>query len=266
MNLSKLSKLSRLPKHRSLISELAYIALNVGLAAGLLGVVIATKSFLPAFALVLLSKWRILAVRPRFWIANLQSNLVDIIVGLSVVVLLYEAIGSFVAQLVIAALYVIWLLIVKPRSKRHYVAIQAAVATFLGVTALFMISYDWYVSFVVLAMWVIGYSSSRHILSNYHEAERTFLSMIWGLIVAELGWLGYHWAFAYNLPGFGGVKLSQTALIVLVLGFLAERVYASYYHNERTIRSGDVMLPALFTVSIILVILTFFNTLGNGTV
>ncbi len=259
-------KLPKLPRHRSLISELAYTALNVGLAAGLFAVVLAIKSPLPAFALVILSKWRILAVRPRFWFANIQSNLVDIIVGLSVVVLLYAASGSLVFQVFIAAFYAVWLLLIKPRSKRLYVALQAGIAAFLGTTALFTISYDWYVPVVVLCMWVIGYSSARHVLSNYHEAERTFFAMIWGLIIAEIGWLGYHWAFAYSLPGFGGVKLSQTALIVLVLGFLAERAYDSYHHNDGTIRSHDIMLPAVFAVSVILVILVFFNTLGGSTI
>lgn len=258
-------KLLKLPRRRSFISELAYIALNVGLAVGLFGVVLAIKSPLPAFALVLLSKWRILAVRPRFWFANIQSNLVDIIVGLSVVILLYVA-GSLAVQVFIAVFYAAWLLLIKPRSKRFYVALQAGIATFLGVTALLMVSYDWYVSIVVLLMWVIGYSSARHILSHYHEGERTFFAMAWGLIAAEMGWLGYHWAFAYSLPGFGGVRLSQTALMILALGFLAERVYDSYYHNQGTIRSHDIMLPALFTVSIILVILLFFNTLGGGTI
>ena len=84
----------KLPKHKSAISEAAYIALNVGLAVVLLVVVLAVNSPWPAFLLILLSKWRILAVRPRFWFKNIQSNLVDIIVGLSVVVLLQAASGS----------------------------------------------------------------------------------------------------------------------------------------------------------------------------
>lgn len=254
----------KLPKHKSLVSDLAYMTLNVGLAVALLIVVLAVKSPLPAFALVVLSKWRILAVRPRFWFKNLQSNLVDIIVGLSVVVLLYAANGSSFVQVGIAIFFAVWLLFIKPRSKRIFVAFQAGAATFLGITALFMESYDWPASVVVLLMWLIGYSAARHILSHYHEPDRVFFAMIWGVIVAELGWLNYHWTFAYSLPGSSGIDLSQTALVVLVVGFLADRTYDSYHRNDGVIRSGDIVLPAIFSGSVILVILLFFNTLGTG--
>lgn len=260
-------KLFKLPKHKSAVSDLAYIALNVGLAITLLVVVLAAQSPLPAFLLVILSKWRILAVRPRFWFKNIQSNLVDVIVGLSVVVLLYGASGSLALQVFISIFFAIWLLFIKPRSKRSFVAFQAGAATFLGVTALFTESYEWPGFVVVLLMWVIGYGTARHVLSHYrHESDTMFFSLIWGLIMAEIGWLGYHWAFAYSLPGLASIDLSQTALIALILGFLADRVYDNYYHNEGAIRWNDVMLPAIFSASVILVILLFFNTIGSGLV
>jgi hypothetical protein len=255
----------KMPKHKSLISDLAYIALNLGLAIALLVVVTAVQSPLPALAIILLSKWRILAVRPRFWFKNVQSNLVDIIVGISVVVLLYAASSSLAVQVFITMFFAAWLLIIKPRSKRHFVAFQAGTATFLGTTALFMEAHDWPAVVVVLLMWVIGYGSARHVLSHYRgESDRVFFAMIWGLIVAELGWLGHHWAFAYTLPGLSSIQLSQTALIVLVAGFLADRVYESYHRNERVVQWSDVMLPTVFSVSIVLVILLFFNTLSTG--
>jgi hypothetical protein len=144
------------------------------------------------------------------------------------------------------------------------VTFQAGTATFLGITTLFMESYSWPAVVIVLAMWLIGYSTARHIVSHYQEPDRAFFAMLWGLIVAELGWLSYHWAFAYSLPGVPGIALSQTALIVLVLGFLADRTYDSYHHNEGAIQSSDVMLPAIFSASVILVILLFFNTVGTG--
>ena len=76
-------------KRRTRLSESAYIALNVGLAVTLLVIVLAVQSPWLAFAVLLMSKWRALAVRPRFWFANLVANMVDIIVGVSIVVLLY---------------------------------------------------------------------------------------------------------------------------------------------------------------------------------
>lgn len=252
-------------KRRSVVSELIYIVLNVALAVAVLGVVWAIESPLPAFVLVLLSKWRVLAVRPRYWFANVQANLVDIIVSLSVVVLLYAANGAFVAQIGLTALYIAWLLYIKPRSKRIFVAIQAGTAVFLGVTALMSVSYDWMSSMVVVPMWLIGYSAARHILGSYDEAHISFYSLLWGLIVAELGWLMYHWTFAYALPGVGDIKLSQTAIIVLAVSFLAERFYSSYTQHG-SIRSGDVTLPALLCVSLVMVLLAFFNTISSGTI
>jgi hypothetical protein len=250
-------------KRRSLLSELVYIILNIALAVAVLLVVRAIESPLPAFALVLLSKWRVLAVRPRYWFANLQANMVDIIVSLSIVVLLYAASGAFIVQILITALYVAWLLFIKPRSKRIFVAIQAGAAVFLGITALMSGSYDWIASGVVICMWIIGYSAGRHVLGSYDDVHMSFYSLVWGVIFAEIGWLAYHWTFAYTLPGSGDIKLSQAALIMLALSFLTERVYSSYSRHG-TVRSNDVVLPSLLSVSVIVILLVFFNTLGMG--
>lgn len=251
-------------KRRSVISELVYIVLNVALAIAILGVVWAIESPLPAFALILLSKWRVLAVRPRYWFANVQANLVDFIVSLSVVVLLYAATEAVVVQILLTLVYIAWLLYVKPRSKRIFVAVQAGTAVFLGITALLSVSYGWMSSLVVVCMWLIGYSAARHVLSSYDETHVTFYSLIWALVVAELGWLMYHWTFAYTLPGAGDIKLSQTAIVVLAISFLAERAYSSYTHNGE-LRSSDIVLPALLTSSLIVLLLAFFNTLNSGT-
>lgn len=252
-------------KRRSLLSELVYIVLNIALAVAVLIVVLAVESPLPAIALVLLSKWRVLAVRPRYWIAHIKANLVDIIVSLSLVTLLYVASGAFFVQLGLTVLYVGWLLFVKPRSKRIFVAVQAGAAIFLGVSALMTISYDWPSFFVVALMWLIGYSAARHVLTNYEEAHSSFYSLIWGLVVAEIGWLAYHWSFAYPLPGFGAIKLDQAAIVILALSFLVERMYASY-HQHGTVRSSDIVLPALLSISVTLILVVFFNALGSGTI
>lgn len=249
-------------KRRSLVSELVYIILNIGLASAVLVSILVTQSSLLAIAIVLLSKWRVLAVRPRFWVANMKANLVDVIVGVSLAVLMGVAMNALIVQLLLAAAYVGWLLFVKPRSTRAYVAIQAGTAVFLGITALMSVSYGWAASLVVLGMWLVGYASSRHVFTSYEEAHSSFYSFVWGLVMAELGWLAYHWTFAYAL-GSTALKLPQAALVGLGLSFLAERVYSSY-RTHGAVRSQDVMLPALLSVSIIIVLVTVFNRLSTG--
>lgn len=249
-------------KRRTLLSELLYIILNIGLAIAVLLAVVITQSPLLAIAIVLLSKWRVLAVRPRFWVPNIKANLVDTIVGISIVVLIMTAQGAFVVQALLTLIYVAWLLFIKPRSKRKIVATQAAVATFLGIMALVTISYGWYASLVVFGMWVIGYATSRHVLSSYEEAHSSFYTFVWGLVMAELGWISFHWTFAYSL-GTLPVKIPQVALVGLGLSFMAERVYHSY-REHGTVRSQDILLPILLSVSVIMVLLTVFNRLSTG--
>ena len=235
-------------KRRSRLSESAYVALNVGLAATLLIVVLAVQSPWLAFAIVILSKWRTLAVRPRFWYANIVANMVDIIVGISAVILLYGASGSLWLQAVLAALYAGWLLFIKPRSKRKFVAIQAGTALFVGVTALSMVSYSWDALFFVAAMWVITFSAARHVLGSYDEPMTIIYSLITGFIGAELAWIGFHWLMAYPIPGFGTIQFSQLALFVTLYCLVAERAYASY-HRHGAVRKSDVILPILLTIS-----------------
>ncbi|MEO7905087.1 MAG: hypothetical protein ABIR91_04820 [Candidatus Saccharimonadales bacterium] len=251
-------------KRRSLLSESVYIGLNVAFAAALLAIVLAIESPFLAFALVLLSKWRVFAVRPRYWYVNVQANLVDVIVSLSLVILLYAASGALAMQILLTLLYVGWLLFIKPRSKRAFVAVQSGIAIFLGVTAVMTVSYDWIASIVVVLMWLIGYSAARHVLNSYDEVHGAFYSLVWGLVFAELGWLAYHWTFAYSLPGMSALQLSQVALAALGVSFVAERMYTSYIAHSK-IRAVDVLLPTLLVSSLILILLLFFNSPGNGT-
>ncbi|MDB5165382.1 MAG: rane protein of unknown function [Candidatus Saccharibacteria bacterium] len=255
----------KVARRRSLWSEVLYILLNLLLVAAVLVSVWAVKS--PAFpiALVLLSKWRILAVRPRYWFAHILSNAVDLIVSIGLVVLLYAASGAWIAQVIIALLYALWLLLLKPRSKRSLVIAQAGVGLFVGVTSIAIVSADWYLSLVVLIFWVIGYSTARHVLLAYDEqAHVSFLSLLWAFVVAEIGWLTYHWTIAYDLPGIGSIQLPQVSIILLLLSFLAERIYGTYVRRGQ-VRYSDVLLPLLLSISIILVIYLQFNCPPQGT-
>lgn len=252
----------KLVRRRSFISELIYTILNIALAIGVLLIIRYTESIGFAILLVVLSKWRVFAVRPRFWWANLRSNMVDFIVSISIVIHMYTINTSALSeprQLVILVgltlAYIAWLLFIKPRSKRIYVAIQAATAVFLGTSALFTMAYNWPVSIVVIGMWLIGYSAARHILSSYdEETHALFISLTAGLVLAEIGWVSYHWAVAYPLPIVNSLLLPQVAIISTLVCFLSFRIYDSFYHHAK-IRMNDILLPLLFTVSVMVVIL-----------
>lgn len=264
-------ELLKFVRRRSFVSEVVYTVLNVGLAIAVALTVYYTESIFLGIALVLVSKWRILAVRPRFWYANFLSNLVDIIVSVSVVLHLYTITqapltnNQELALLAVGTLlYIFWLLVIKPRSKRVYVVAQAGIAILLGVAALFTISYNWPVSFVVLGMWAIGYSTARHVLNSYDEETHSLLlSLVWGLVLAEIGWVAYHWTIAYALPVVNSILVPQVAIIATLVGFLAYKAYDSFYHHQK-IRMSDVLLPLLFTLSVIAVLVIIFNRVGTA--
>ena len=243
-------------RRRSFLSEVAYVILNITLAVMLLVLVLVVNVPWPALGLVLLSKWRIFAVRSRYWAANIRANMVDVIVGISMVVFLYSAVGDLPTQIGLTALYVAWLLFLKPKSKRTYVAAQAMVGLVFGIGAIVQLSPDLPASVVVGLSWLVGYASARHILSVQHESHINFLSLLWGFVVAEIMWLAYHWTIGYQIGNT--LQLAQVVIIVAALSFLAERVYVSYHKNGQ-VNSSEVMMPALLTVSAIGVVLFVFG-------
>ncbi len=258
-------------KRRSLLNEIIYILLNVALAIGLMLIVRATNSIWVAFGLLLLSKWRVLAVRPRYWFANIQSDLVSLIVGISFIIGLYNiSIAGLSDMLIIltqsifTAGYIAWLLFLKPQSKQKYIIVQAGVALLTGVTTIFSVSYSWMASPVVLLVGLVGYACARHVLNSYDEEPHiTLLSLAWSLILAEISWVAYHWVIAYKLPIISNLLLPQISIIATCFGFLSFKAYDSYIKYNK-VRMQDVLLPLIFTVSIIVILLFALNNVNVG--
>ena len=237
---------------RTRLSEVVYTILNLLLPIAVLLLVRLDPPYL-AFAVVVLSKWRILALRPRFWWVNIKSNLADIMVGLSAVALIYLAQGSFGLQVALTILYEVWLIVLKPRSGAHGILLQAGVAQLVGLVALFNFSVLLPEAMVIASCWLIGYVTARHVVSNYEEPYIELIAVTWGLFLAELAWVTYRWTNIYNL-GLP-VRIPQIALIMLVVGFCAARMYHMGKHG----RLSKPMLrgTALFGAVLIAVILLF---------
>lgn len=253
-------------KRRSFLSEVVYVVLNIGLAIALMFIVRTTSSLWPAFILILISKWRVFAVRPRFWFANIQADLVSVIVSVSFVISLYTVnladVGSsqsIIIQGFLTALYIAWLLFLKAQSQRKYIVAQAGIALFVGVTAIYIMAYGWIASLVVILMWLVGYATARHVLNSYDENHIVLLSLAWGLILAEIGWIAYHWTIAYRLPILTNIWLPRVSIVMLCFGFLAYKSYDLYFHYQK-IRIADIILPLLFSIGLIGVLVLEFNS------
>ena len=243
---------------RSFLSEIIYVLLNIALALGVWFLVSYFSSPLPAYGLILVSKWRVLSVRPRFWFANIQANAVDILVGLGFATLLVLVSDAVVLQALFTLLFIGWLLYLKPRSTKVAIASQAGVAQFVAITALLSLTYSLDVSVAVAVAWIIGYSSARHILSAFEEKATVLLSFIWGFVVAELIWVAFHWNIGYG-PTESALRLPQIAIIIGLLGYLALNFYKALSAEGEKPVLRPLMWPTVFVSAVCLVLLTVFN-------
>ena len=251
---------ARVARVRSVLSEIVYVVLNTLLVISVTVLIIATDHWALSVALVLLSKWRIFAVRPRFWLANIKSNLVDTIVGVSFVFIIFLAGNeAIIARLVLTALYIIWVLIIKPKSSEKMIEAQAATALFLGTTASTLMLYEFSSIFLVIANFTIAYSAVRHVLLFDDDTENIqFIPLVFGLLIAELSWISYHWLIAYRIPATE-LRIPQLSIIVLLVGFSSLSVYRSHQKHGGQVHFADVIMPIAFSIIIILTIVLAFS-------
>jgi hypothetical protein len=202
-----------------------------------------------AFSLVLLSKWRMVAVRPRFWLANIRANSVDIIVGLSVVIFMIHS-SSLPYQLSWVVLYAIWLIVIKPAGSLLMVSTQAFVGQLCGLMAVYLAWGDGPLYGLTLLTGIICYFAARHFFDGFDEPYARLLSYTWGYFGASLAWLLSHWLLYYRF-------LSQPTLLLSTLGYgLAVLYYLD--HNDRL--SKAIRRQFVFVmIAIVLVVLTFSN-------
>ena len=104
-------------KGRNIISAILHALFNLFLGLGSVFITFTTSSWVIGVFLVIISKWRMFAVRPRYLFLNLKSNLVDLIVGFSFVFITYCS-GPVLLPIhfILAILYSAWLVVLKPMS------------------------------------------------------------------------------------------------------------------------------------------------------
>jgi hypothetical protein len=205
---------------------------------------------------VLLSKWRIFAVRYRFWPANIRANAVDIIFGVSMVIFMADT-DNLLARFIIAVVYALWLLLLKPRSSILATSIQAGVAQFVGLMAVFVAWPDVSILGLVLVVGLISYLSARHFFDSFNEPYARMLSYLWGYFGSALIWVLGHLLVVYPKPD--GV-ITQPTILLSVIGY----TLGAIYYLEHFDRLSKTVRSELLYVSAGIIVILLISLLYEG--
>ena len=215
--------LQKRPNFNSLTASLQWL-LKLGLPLVLLWVVNLGLTSV-AIALVILAKWRVLAVKRHWWWSRIRANVVDVFVGLSIVGFMDYATNNLKLQFAWAGVYILWLAFIKPTSSASWKITQGLVGQTLAVSALiYSTQYPqqaWGPIWLVIGVWVVSYFSARHTVGGLKaSAFKTSWPIVWGLFSAQLTVVLLHWQLwlwfipqlvmlqlVINLPTIAGFKL-----------------------------------------------------------
>jgi hypothetical protein len=200
-----------------------------------------------AILVVVLSKWRMLAVRPRFWAANIRANAIDLMVGLSIVLFMTHS-ASLLLQFIWAGLYAIWLVAIKPRSSISMVTIQAFIGQLAALMALYLSWGSGPVWALTAMTGLICFLAARHFFDVFDEPYAKLLSYVWGYFGASLAWLLSHWLLYYHV-------VAQPTLLLSALGYGIATLY--YLDHEDRLSVGLRRQFLFIMLAIVLVVLAF---------
>lgn len=238
-------------KPASGFSQVVHIGFNVLLPI-MIFILVRINFVQLALVIVLLSKWRMFAVRPRFWVANVRANAVDLLVGVSVLVFMANT-QSQLLQIVWVVLYGVWLTVIKPASNTPMIALQATIGYLAGLIA---ISVGWDAAplyGLVLATGLICYISAHHFFDAFDESHTRMLSYLWGYFGAALMWILGHWLLFYGV-------ISQPSILLLSLGYGFATLYYLDHFDKLSV---GVRRQVLFIMLAVVVIVVAFSDWGN---
>lgn len=226
-------------------SQFLHVGLNV-LFPLLIFVLVRIEFIQLAVVLILLSKWRMFVVRPRFWLANIRANAVDIIVSLSFLLFMANSASPFV-QFLWAAAYALWLTAIKPMSSTFMISLQAMLGLLFGLSAVFIGLSGAPLYGLVLGTGLVCYLSARHFFDSFDEPYARLLAYGWAYFGAALTWILGHWLLFY-----GKGLIAQPTLILVALGYcLAALYYLDHYDKlSRLVRIEIMAITGVTIVAI----------------
>ena len=246
-------------KSRNIASNLVHIFLNILLGVGSVLVTVLSASPALGLLLVLVSKWRVFAVRGRYLWLNIKSNLVDIIVGVSVVLITYYAGTTFLpVDVLLAVFYCAWLLFIKPLSSEKATLAQSLIAVFLGMSAAAIAAANLNVIVVVLVAFLVGYAASRHVLAQSSDKDFTLTTLACGLVFAEVAWLCQSCSIVYTF-GVTGIRIPQVAIILTIFAFVYNYARQAIIKYQDDFRFKHILGPVVFGVVLVGIIVIWFS-------
>ncbi|MBR2795741.1 hypothetical protein IKE13_01700 [Candidatus Saccharibacteria bacterium] len=246
-------------KSRNIASTMVHIFLNLLLGVGTVLITVLSNNPAPGIVLVLVSKWRVFAVRARYFFINLKSNLVDIIVGISIVLLAYYAGAAFLPiDFILMAVYSVWLIFIKPLSSENATLAQSLVAVFLGMSAATFLSANLNSIVIVLLAFLVGYAASRHVLAQGDDKDFTLTTLVCGLIFAEIAWLCHSWAIVYTF-GSTGIRIPQLSIILTIFAFVYNYARQAMIRYRDDFRLKHIVGPVIFGIMLVGIIVIWFS-------
>lgn len=246
-------------KSRNIASSTVHVFLNLLLGVGSVLITVLSGNSLPGILLVLVSKWRMFAVRSRYLWVNIKSNLVDLIVGVSIVLLAYFAGTAFLpVHFILMAIYSVWLIFIKPLSTEMATMIQSLVAVFLGMSATVIATAN--LNSVVLALFsfLVGYAISRHVLAQSNDKDFTLTTLVCGLVFMEIAILLHYWNIIYTFSRTG-IRIPQTAIILSIFAFVYSYGRKAMIKYQDDFRFKHILGPVIFGVVLCGIIFLFFS-------
>ncbi len=208
-----------------------------------------------ALILIVLSKWRMFAVRPRFWPANIRANSVDLMVGLSTVIFMTMS-PNIVLQLVWAVAYGVWLIKIKPANSSLMISIQAGVGQLAALSALYLAWSAGPLYGLTLATGIICYLTARHFFDAFDESYSRLLSYLWGYFGASLAWLLSHWLLFYG-------SFAQPTILLAAIGY---GMAALYYLDHQDKLTKSIQRQFVLVMILIVLIVLIFSDWGSKVV
>jgi hypothetical protein len=208
-----------------------------------------------AAVMIVLSKWRMFAVRPRFWAANIRANAVDLMVGLSVVLFMTHYEGLLL-QILLALAYGVWLTVIKPGTGMLIITAQAFIGQLAALSALYLTWAGGPVWALTLLTGLFCFWAARHFLDAFDEPYARMLAYVWGYFGAALAWLLSHWLLYYR-----GVAL--TTLLLSTLGY---GIGVLYYLDHTGRLSKSLRRQFIFVMLAIILVVLAFSDWGDKVV